>query len=295
MNKLDYHSLTKEQREEVEQQQQQHSHRAIISMQQVEEVKKELIDSGFIEGQDFRVEGHEIITGTSSISFWIKKDDEKRQLEHEYEYNYYGGSIQLLWKDITQTFDFEEDQSYVTPDNPLGWKICERKEGLKLASKRMSWRDYNYHGKYGRYSTPLTIHGSREFCKNYRDLKATNYLKRMREATKNAPELLEHELESQKLNRLRKQKITKAKEILTSQLEDIFLSKIKLSFNSYNFKLDILFPEGDSDYHGDNIYIEYDPERNYECSITKVVSAHGFIPWDKVALIEQLQTEQVEA
>ena len=143
-----------------------------------------------------------------------------------------------------------------------------------------------YQGKYGDYIKPLTIKGSREFCKSYRDVKATTYLKRLREATKRAPEFLEQKMESQKRDMSEKEKITKAKEVLVSQLEDIFLSKIKISFNSYCFKLVILFPEGDSDYYGDNIYIEYDPDRNYECSVNKVEN--------EIKMDQQQQAQQMD-
>lgn len=299
-NKVSSFSLTKEQRQEVEQKQQEHSHRAITDMQQVVKLKKELIDSGFKEGQDFRVEGHEIITGTASTTFYIKKDDGVKLLEHEYEHNYYGGSIQLLWKDVTQTFDFEEDQSYVTPDNPKGWKIWDRQEGLKLASKRMSWRDHNYYGKYGKYSNPLTIHGSREFCKNYRDLKATNYLKRMREATKNAPDILASEIASQQKYLDTKSKIEKAKKGLTTKLTGLFLRKInpnktRILVNFYNneYRLTIFFPDGDCDYRGDTITIEYNPN-SYKCSILKVTNHYGFIPWSELHLIQDVH-EEIEA
>ena len=113
-----------------------------------------------------------------------------------------------------------------------------------------------YQGKYGDYMKPLVIKGTREFCKNYRDVKATTYLKRLREATKNAPEVLERKLQEQIQEMSKKDKIAEAKNVLTSQFEDIFLRKIKVRFTDYSFKLEIFFPEGDSDYHGDTIYIE---------------------------------------
>ncbi len=294
MNKLDYNSLTKEQKETIENHKTQQSHRAITSMRQAEEVKKELIDSGFIEGQDFSFEDHEISIKNTYHEFLIKDYEKTRYAKHDFEVNYYAGSIELLWKEVRPTYNDEEDQSHVTPKNPAGYKIVDASEPLYLATERYrSWMEYQ--GKYGDYIKPLTIKGSREFCKSYRDVKATTYLKRLREATKNAPEVLQSNLQEQIREMSKKEKIAEAKEILTSQLEDVFLSKIKISFDSYYFKLEILFPEGNSDYTGDTIYIEYDPDRNFECSVNKVENRYGFIPWDKVSLIEQLQTEQVEA
>jgi|TARA_R100001463_G_scaffold58883_1_gene111189 hypothetical protein len=294
MNKLDYHSLTKEQKEKIKDFKTQASHRAITSMRQAEEVKKELIDSGFIEGQDFSFEDHEISTKNTYHEFLIKDYEKTRYAKHEYEINSYAGSIKLLWKEVRPTYNDEEDQSHVTPKNPAGYRIVDVSEHLRLATERYrSWMEYQ--GKYGDYIKPLTIKGSREFCKSYRDVKATTYLKRMREATKNTTEVLKHKLEAQIREMSKKEKIAEAKEILTSQFEDIFLNKIRVNFNSYSFKLEIFFPEGDSFFRGDTIYINYEPERNYECSVYKVENSYGFIPWDKVALIEQLQTEQVEA
>ena len=294
MNKLDYHSLTKEQKEKIKDFKTQASHRAITSMRQAEEVKKELIDSGFIEGQDFSFEDHEISTKNTYHEFLIKDYEKTRYAKHEYEINSYAGSIELLWKEVRPTYNDEEDQSHVTPKNPAGYRIVDVSEHLRLATERYrSWMEYQ--GKYGDYIKPLTIKGSREFCKSYRDVKATTYLKRMREATKNTTEVLKHKLEAQIREMSKKEKIAEAKEILTSQFEDIFLNKIRVNFNSYSFKLEIFFPEGDSFFRGDTIYINYEPERNYECSVYKVENSYGFIPWDKVALIEQLQTEQVEA
>ena len=294
MNKLDYHSLTKEQKEKIKDFKTQASHRAITSMRQAEEVKKELIDSGFIEGQDFSFEDHEISTKNTYHEFLIKDYEKTRYAKHEYEINSYAGSIELLWKEVRPTYNDEEDQSHVTPKNPAGYRIVDVSEHLRLATERYrSWMEYQ--GKYGDYIKPLTLKGSREFCKSYRDVKATTYLKRMREATKNTTEVLKHKLEAQIREMSKKEKIAEAKEILTSQFEDIFLNKIRVNFNSYSFKLEIFFPEGDSFFRGDTIYINYEPERNYECSVYKVENSYGFIPWDKVALIEQLQTEQVEA
>ena len=294
MNKLDYHSLTKEQKEKIKDFKTQASHRAITSMRQAEEVKKELIDSGFIEGQDFSFEDHEISTKNTYHEFLIKDYEKTRYAKHEYEINSYAGSIELLWKEVRPTYNDEEDQSHVTPKNPAGYRIVDVSEHLRLATERYrSWMEYQ--GKYGDYIKPLTLKGSREFCKSYRDVKATTYLKRMREATKNTTEVLKHKLEAQIREMSKKEKIAEAKEILTSQFEDIFLNKIRVNFNSYSFKLEIFFPEGDSFFRGDTIYINYEPERNYECSVYKVENRYGFIPWDKVALIEQLQTEQVEA
>ena len=294
MNKLDYHSLTKEQKEKIKDFKTQASHRAITSMRQAEEVKKELIDSGFIEGQDFSFEDHEISTKNTYHEFLIKDYEKTRYAKHEYEINSYAGSIKLLWKEVRPTYNDEEDQSHVTPKNPAGYRIVDVSEHLRLATERYrSWMEYQ--GKYGDYIKPLTIKGTREFCKSYRDVKATTYLKRMREATKNTTEVLKHKLEAQIREMSKKEKIAEAKEILTSQFEDIFLNKIRVNFNSYSFKLEIFFPEGDSFFRGDTIYINYEPERNYECSVYKVENSYGFIPWDKVALIEQLQTEQVEA
>ena len=294
MKKVDYHSLTKEQKEKVKDDKTQASHRALTSMRQAEEVKKELINSGFIEGQDFSFKNHKISIRATYNEFLVKDYEKTRYAQVDYDVNYYAGTIKLLWKEVRPTYKDEDDQSHVTPQNPAGYRIIDASEPLVLATKRYrSWMEYQ--GKYGDYIKPLTIKGSREFCKSYRDVKATTYLKRLREATKRAPEFLEQKMESQTRDMSEKEKITKAKEVLVSQLEDIFLSKIKISFNSYCFKLVILFPEGDSDYYGDNIYIEYDPDRNYECSVNKVENRHGFIPWDKVSLIEQVQTEQVEA
>lgn len=294
MDKLYYSSLSSEQKEIIENYKTQASHKAITSMRQAEEVKQELLDSGFNEGQDFSFEDHKILTKTTYHEFLIKDNEKTRYAKHEFEVNYYAGSIELLWKEVRQTYDCDEDQSHVTPDNPSGWKIVDVSETLLLATERYrSWMQYQ--GKYGDYMKPLVIKGSREFCKNYRDVKATTYLKRMREATKNTPEVLKHKLEAQKRDMLRKDKIAEAKEVLTSQFDDIFLSKIKVKFSDYSFKLEIFFPEGNCDYHGDTIYIDYEPDRNFECSIYKIENSYGFIPWDKVSLIEQLQTEQVEA
>ena len=294
MNKLNYSSLSSEQKETIKNYKTQASHRAITSMRQAEEVKKELLDSGFIEGQDFSFEDHEILTKTTYHEFVIKDDEKSRYAKHEFEINYYAGSIELLWKEVRPTYNDEEDQSHVTAKNPAGYRIVDNSEYLRLATERYrSWMEYQ--GKYGDYIKPLVIKGTREFCKNYRDVKATTYLKRLREATKNAPEVLERKLQEQIQEMSKKDKIAEAKNVLTSQFEDIFLRKIKVRFTDYSFKLEIFFPEGDSDYHGATIYIEYDPDRNFECSVNKVENRYGFIPWDKVSLIEQLQTEQVEA
>ncbi len=296
MNKLDYNSLTKEQKEIIENKKTQASHRAITSMRQAEEVKQELLDSGFIEGQDFSFEDHELSTKINDYEFQVVVDGKSTWRKHEFEINYYAGSINLLWKEVNQTYNEEEDQSHVTPKNPAGYKIVDAEEYLKLATKKYNRWDNNYYGKYGNYLKPLTISGrSSKFCKNYRDVRATNYLKRLREANTRAPEILEHKLEMQKQDMSKKEKIAEAKEILTSQFDDIILSKTKVVFDSYRFKLEIRFPEPDSYYSCDTIYIDYDPDRNFECSVNKVENKFGFIPWDIVPLIEQLQTEQVEA
>lgn len=295
MDKLYYSSLSSEQKEIIENYKTQASHRAITSMRQAEEVKQELLDSGYNEGQDFSFEDHKILTKTTYHEFLIKDNEKTRYAKHEFEVNYYAGSIELLWKEVRQTYDCDEDQSHVTPDNPSGWKIVDVSETLLLATERYrSWMQYQ--GKYGDYMKPLVIKGSREFCKNYRDVKATTYLKRMRQATKNTPEVLEHKLEMQKQSIVRDNKINKAKKILTNQFEDLFIGlKIIVKFKPYQFRGEILFPDGDSDWLGDTIDFEYNPEKNFECSINKVENRHGFIPWDKLSLIEQLQTEQVEA
>lgn len=296
MDKLYYSSLSSEQKEIIENQKTQASHRAITSMRQAEEVKQELLDSGFIEGQDFSFEDHELSTKTTDYEFQVVVDGKSTWRKHEFEINYYAGSIELLWKEVRQTYNEEEDQSHVTPDNPSGWKIVDASEYLKLATKKYNRWDNNYYGKYGNYMEPLTISGTRNFCKSYRDVNAKTYLKRLREATKNAPEVLKRKLQEQVQEMSKKQKIAEAKEVLTSQFDDIFLSKTKVVFNSYHFKLEIRFPEKSGwEYSCDTIYIDYDPDRNFECSVNKVENRYGFIPWDKVSLIEQLQTEQVEA
>ena len=293
MKKVDYHSLTKEQKEKVKDDKTQASHRALTSMRQAEEVKKELIDSGFIEGQDFSFKNHKISIRATYNQILVK-GYKNPYAQIDYDVNYYAGTIELLWKEVRPTYKGEEDQSHVTPQNPAGYRIIDASEPLGLATERYrSWMEYQ--GKYGDYIKPLTIKGSREFCKSYRNVKATTYLKRLREATKRAPEFLKQKMESQKLDMSRREKIAEAKNVLTKEFNDIFLSKIKINFSDYAFRLEILFPQGDSDYHGDTIYIEYDPDRNYECSVNKVENRHGFIPWDRVLLIEQLQTEEVKA
>ena len=300
MDKLYYSSLSSEQKEIIENKKTQASHRAITSMRQAEEVKQELLDSGFIEGQDFSFEDHEISTKIDNYEFEVVVNTEtcskSTWKKHEFEINYYAGSIKLHWKEVQQTYDCDEDQSHITPDNPSGWKIVDASEYLRLATKKFNRWDNHYYGIFGNYMRPLTISGrSSNFCKNYRDVRATNYLKRLREANTRAPEILEHKLEMQKQEMSRKEKIAKAKQVLTSQFDDIFLSKTKVVFNDYQFKVEIRFPEPDSYYACDTIYIDYEPDRNFECSVNKVENRFGFIPWDKVPLIEQLQTEQVEA
>lgn len=295
MNKLDYNSLTKEQKESVKDFKTQASHRAITSMRQAEEVKKELIDSGFIEGQDFSFKDHLISIKNTYHEFVIKDDEKSRYAKHEFEVNYYAGSIELLWKEVRQTYNDEEDQSHVTPKNPAGYRIVDASEPLVLATERYrSWMEYQ--GKYGDYIKPLTIKGSREFCKSYRDVKATTYLKRLREATKNAPEVLQSKLQEQIREMSKKEKIAKAKEILTSQFEDLFIgSKIKVNLCDYSFTGEIFFPDGKGFYSGDYIYIKYNPDKNYFCTISKVECRYGLIPWTKLPLIFDFQTEQVEA
>ena len=308
-NKLSSFRLTKEMKEEVKQKQQEHSHKAITDLKQVEKLKKQLIDSGFIEGQDFRVEDHEIITGTASISFWIREDKgvisitsySNKRVEHEYVHNYYSGSIQLLWKDVTKTHDYEEDQFHITSENPKGWRIWDRQENLRLTTERYrSGDNKNYYGKYGNYSSPLTIQGSREFCKNYRDLRATTYLKRMREFSFNAQDILADKIASVQKYLDTKSKIEKAKKGLTTKLTGLFLRKINpnktaIIINFYNseYRLDIFFPDGDSDYRGDTITIEYNPD-SYECSILKVTNDYGFISWSELHLIQEVH-EGIEA
>ncbi len=295
MNKLDYHSLTKEQKEKIKDFKTQASHRALTSMRQAEEVKKQLIDSGFIEGQDFSFKNHKISIRATYNQILVKDYKNTRYAQVDYDVNYYAGSIELLWKEVRPTYNDEEDQSHVTPKNPAGYRIVDVSERLLLATERYrSWMEYQ--GKYGDYIKPLTIKGSREFCKSYRDVKATTYLKRLREATKRAPEVLQSKLQEQIREMSKKEKIAEAKEILTSQFEDLFIgSKIQVKLCDYSFTGEIFFPDGVGFYSGDNIYIKYNPDKNYSCTISKVECRYGLIPWTKLPLIFDFQTEQVEA
>ena len=289
MKKVDYSSLTDKDKAEVTQAKLVKSERAITDLRQVEELKKELIDSGFIEGQDFQVDNHEILTKTKSNEFKIKDDS---WCVHEYSYNYYAGEIKLLWKDASKTYKSSLDQSHITTENPNGWYIDNESERLSLATRSYYSSNSGYHGKYGEYITPLTIYCSGFFCKNTRDLRATTYLKRMRECTANAPVIIAENLDMEKKFRNKQDKIVNAEKVLSSPLLDLLGRKVKVRFDDYDYELTIFFPEGDSNYRGDDVTIKYNPD-SYECSIYKVTNDYGFIPWSELYLIQEVHEEIV--
>ena len=91
-------ALSKEQRAEVKNDQLTYSDRAITDMKQVVKIKEELINSGYKEGQDFRIDYDEIITKTKTTGFTIIENGESKYVEHQFSYNYYAVELFLCGK-----------------------------------------------------------------------------------------------------------------------------------------------------------------------------------------------------
>ena len=278
-------ALSKEQRAEVKNDQLTYSDRAITDMKQVVKIKEELINSGYKEGQDFRIDYDEIITKTKTTGFTIIENGESKYVEHQFSYNYYAGRIILMWKDVTQTYESMDDQSHVTPDNPQGWHIWDNEGEISLSNRYAS--SYDYAGKYGNYETPLTINGNSygmEFCKNYRNLRATTYLKRMRKRTSEAADKLAEKLQAEKDYSEKKLKIAKAEKELTARIKSVFGNDGKVTISDYSYQLEIYFK--DTSYGGDMIFITYDPDNDYKMKIDKVSNKYGLIEWEKLNDLE---------
>ena len=278
-------TLTTEQRAEIKDRQLTYSDRAITDMKQVERIKEELIKSGYKEGQDFRIDYDKITTKVDSLEFTITEDGESELVKHEFFHNCYTGRIILMWKDVTQTYESDEDQSHVTPDNPKGWHISDEEKEISLSSRWSS--SYDYDGKYGNYETPLTINGnsySMEFCKNYRNLRVTTYLKRMRKRTSEAADKLAEKLQAEKDYSEKKLKIAKATKELTARIKSVFGNDGKVTTSDYSYQLEIYFK--DTSYGGDMIFVKYDPDNDYKMKIEKVINNHGLIEWEKLNDLE---------